>query len=260
MSYQDAAWPAAPGRPLSPREVRVWRVALGRPAGQVGELETLLSDDERRRADGFRFEKDRGHYVVARGTLRLILGGCLSRPPARLRFSYNAFGKPFLADESAAGGLRFSLSHSRGMALYALTRGREIGVDVEHMQPDVRVAEIAARFFSPREVEALDSLPTGARRRAFYTCWTRKEAYIKARGQGLSLPLDNFTVTIKQGERAALLDVVNEPSESARWRLHDLTPGADYAAAVAVEGRDWQLTTWHWSDAPPAPAAGGGVA
>lgn len=247
MSYEDNAWLPARGRPLSPVEVHVWRVVLDRPEGQVRELETLLCEDERRRADSFHFEKDRKHYVVSRGALRSILGGYLERPPARLRFSYNDFGKPFLAGEGGEAGLRFNLSHSRGLALCALTRGREVGVDVEYVRADVNVAEIAPSFFSPGEVAALDSLPAHARTRAFFACWTRKEAYIKARGRGLSLPLDGFTVSLKPGEPAALLDVAGDPPERARWRLHDLEAGAGYAAALAVEGHDWRLNTWQWT-------------
>jgi 4'-phosphopantetheinyl transferase len=250
MSCEDIEPPGPLGH-LSPHEVHVWWANLGRPAEEVRELETLLSEDERRRADGFYFEKDREHYIVSRGTLRSIIGLYLDSSPARLRFSCNDFGKPFLAEELGRDGLSFNLSHSQGLALYGLTRGRKIGVDVEYVRPDVNVAGIAANFFSPREVAALNSLPPCDRRRAFFTCWARKEAYIKARGEGVSLPLDSFTVSLKPGEPAALLDVAGDPLETARWQFHDLAPAPDYAAAVAAEGHDWRLTARQWVGMPP---------
>jgi 4'-phosphopantetheinyl transferase len=134
------------------------------------------------------------------------------------------------------------------LALYALTRGRALGVDVEYVRDDLAGQEIAERFFSRQEVRALSALPADARTRAFFNCWTRKEAYIKARGEGLSLPLDQFDVSLTPGEPAALLGTRPDPQEAARWLLRELAPARGYVAALAVEGRGWRLRQWRWPD------------
>src|SRR5262249_26367386 len=148
-------------------------------------LREILADDERRRADRFHFEKDCRHFTAARGAMRILLAGYLAHRPEEVRFAYSNYGKPRLAAESK---LCFNLTHSQGLALLAVTRGREIGVDVERLREMERDGEpLAERFFSPREAAVLRSLPTRLRREAFFHCWTRKEAYIKAHGMGLSL-------------------------------------------------------------------------
>ena len=178
--------------------------------------------------------------------LRTILGRYLGRDPAQLRFRYGPSGKPVLYVESGSHSIRFNVSHTRDIALYAVTIGREIGVDIERIRVDFGTEDIAARFFSGREVAALGALPPPYRLEAFFTCWTRKEAYLKARGQGLSFPLDRFTVSLAPGERAALLEVLDDPKETARWSVRQLFPGADHVAALAVEGRDWHLKCLQW--------------
>ena len=167
--------------------MHVWRASLNLPASQIERLGQTLSTDEWSRANRFAFQKDRDHFVAARGILRAILGHYLDEAPNRLRFSYNPFGRPALAGEPE--GLRFNVSHSHGRALIAVTGGRSVGVDVERIRPDVTYEQLARRFFSPREVAALLALPENLRRKAFFTCWTCKEAYVKARGEGLSIPL-----------------------------------------------------------------------
>ena len=161
-----------------------------------------------------------------------------------MRFVYGPHGKPELASDGGETGLRFNVSHSHGLALYAITRHREIGVDVERIRPEVASETIAEHFFSPREVAVLRALPATLQATAFFACWTRKEAYIKARGDGLSLPLDQFAVSLAPGEPAALLYTAWDAQEAARWALHDLASGPGYRAAVAVTGHDWQLTCW----------------
>jgi 4'-phosphopantetheinyl transferase len=225
--------------------VHVWRAALSRTSGEVAALRELLSEDEVRRADRFHFPRDRALFIAARATLREILGRYLSLPPTLLRFEYNAFGKPELRDAP----LRFNLSHAGDIALYAVTAVREVGVDVEAVREGMESEEIAARFFSRREVETLMSLPRDARTRAFFDCWTRKEAYIKACGVGLSQPLDGFDVSLAPGEPAALLRTHDDPQEAARWTLCELSPGAGYVAAVAVEGSGWRLRRWEFHSA-----------
>jgi 4'-phosphopantetheinyl transferase len=179
--------------------------------------------------------------------LRDILGRYLGRPPAALEFCYSAYGKPALAVGLEASGVRFNISHSHEMALFAVTCRREVGVDIEYLAREIRAAEIAERFFSARERADLRALPAEAQHRAFFNCWTRKEAYIKAHGEGLSLPLDGFDVTLGPGEPAALLATRGDPHEVLHWSLQALAPGPGYVAALAVEGRGWGATGWQWS-------------
>jgi 4'-phosphopantetheinyl transferase len=145
--------------------------------------------------------------------------------------------------------LRFNVSHSHSLALYAITRAREVGVDVEHIRPEIAQEKIAERFFSPREVTVLRALPTPLQASAFFACWTRKEAFIKAKGDGLTLPLDQFDVSLAPGEPATLLRTAWDPQEAACWALQDLAPAPGYRAAVAVAGHAWRLTCW---DGPAA--------
>jgi 4'-phosphopantetheinyl transferase len=233
---------------LGADEVHVWRATLDRPPSQIQEFLDNLATDEQARAERFYFERDREHFIVARGVLRAILGGYLNRPPESLSFCCSSHGKPALAGESDGDAIRFSVSHSHGVALYAVTRGREVGIDIERIRFDVAVAEISERFFSSREVAMLRSLRVEVQRQAFFNCWTRKEAYIKARGEGLSLPLDEFDVSLAPGEPAALLGTQRDPSEASRWSLQEITPAPGYAAALAVAGHGWRLTCWQRPD------------
>ena len=225
---------------LSNDEVHVWRAPLDVPELHVRSLWYLLTGDECQRAERYVFEKDQRHFVVARGLLRVLLGRYLGQDPQHLRFTYGPHGKPALATDMGGDTLRFNVSHSYGLALYAMTRGREIGVDVERIRPEVAQETIAEHFFSPREVTILRALPMLLQAPAFFACWTRKEAYIKARGKGLSVPLNSFSVSLIPGKPAELLDVQSDPEESSRWSFLELVPDSHYVGALAVEGRDWR--------------------
>jgi 4'-phosphopantetheinyl transferase len=168
--------------------------------------------------------------------------------PDQLRFDYSNHGKPKLAKTFGQGRLSFNLSHSGGLALYSVTLGREIGIDLERVWEDLEYEQIAERFFSPREGTMLRRLPARQRPEAFFNCWTRKEAYLKARGEGLSLPLNQFDVSMAPGEPAALLNVWDDPQEATRWTLQELIPAPGYVGALAVEGHAWRLTRWRWPD------------
>jgi 4'-phosphopantetheinyl transferase len=233
---------------LGDDEIHVWRATLDQTPSQIQGFLHNLAADEQAKAERFYFERDREHFIAARGVLRAILGGYLNRAPESLSFCYSSHGKPALAGESDGEPIRFNVSHSYGVALYAITRGREVGIDLERIRFDLAVAEIAERFFSRREVAMLRTLPTEAQRQAFFRCWTRKEAYIKARGEGLSLPLDQFDVSLAPGEPAAVLGTQRDPSEAARWSLQELTLAPGYVAALAVEGHGWRLSCWQWPD------------
>ncbi|HCJ09953.1 MAG TPA: hypothetical protein DHW14_02155, partial [Clostridiales bacterium] len=159
-----------------------------------------------------------------------------------LRFEYGARGKPTLAGDGVGDStLTFNVSHSHRLAVYALARGRRVGVDVERIRPGIKHELLAVRFFSPREAAALLAMPDRLRLRAFYACWTRKEAFIKARGEGFALSLRRFSVSVDPGRTPVLDDVEGAPGEVLRWTLCDLEPGPGYAGALAVEGRSWRL-------------------
>ena len=229
-------------------EVHVWRASLDQTPSRIQGFLRNLAADERARAAQFHFERDREHFVVARGVLREILGCYLNRVPECLSFCYGSHGKPALAGESEGDAIRFSVSHSDGLALYAVSRGREVGIDLERIRFDLAVAEIVERFFSRQEVAMLRTLPPAAQRQAFYRCWTRKEAYIKARGEGLSLRLDEFDVLLAPGQPAAVLATQRDSSEASRWSFQELTLDPGYAAALAAEGHGWHLACWQWPD------------
>ena len=232
---------------LADSEVHVWRAQLELPLSQVQELRGILTGDELDRANRFYFEIDRQRFIAARGTLRFILSRYITIYPGHLRFHFNQYGKPVLAPEFNSDLLNFNLSHSGGMALYAITRNMEIGVDVERVRSGFKYEEIAERFFSANEVAILRKIPTEKKLEAFYNCWTRKEAYIKAHGKGLSLPLDSFEVSFAPWEPSILLITKDEPQESSHWTLLDLKPGLGYVGALAVKGIGCSLRYWDWS-------------
>jgi 4'-phosphopantetheinyl transferase len=235
---------------IGPGEVHVWRIGLAQPEHVTQSHRACLEESERNRADRYYFDRDRNRFTIARGALRQLLGSHLNVDPREVRFVYGPQGKPALEAPLSSSGLRFNLSHSGEVALLALAHNVELGIDVEQIRPDFASGEIAARFFSPEECARLDALPAGHRVDAFFNCWTRKEAYIKARGKGLSIPLDSFTVAFAPGEQPALLHVKTGDDLPSRWRFHELHPGPGYKAALAVEGNDHRLLLWQWQGEP----------
>lgn len=227
-------------------EVHVWRAGLDIPAAQLAGLRETLAGDEVTRAERFFFERDRAHFVAARGMLRALLSRYVGMAPHDLHFAYGARGKPALINQAGQLDVRFNLAHSHGRALYAIATGREVGVDLEYIRADVAGEQIAQRFFAPQEYAALQMLPASERQRAFFACWTRKEAYIKARGDGLAHALDQFAVSMTPDPAVTLTATGVAAQEVARWSLHGLGVAVDYAAALAVEGHEWQLRCWDW--------------
>jgi 4'-phosphopantetheinyl transferase len=223
------------------REVQVWRIPLDLDPETLAVLSDLLDPLERARAGRFRFERDRRRFIAARGRLRQVLSRYSGGRPEALRFRYGPHGKPELEPEDRSDSLRFNLSHAHELALLAVARGRDVGVDLEWSGREVEALELAERFFSRAEARALWRLPEPRRAAAFFRCWTRKEAYIKARGEGLSLPLDAFDVSLARGHQSALLATRGDPEEAARWRIRDLPAGPGYVAAVAARGRGWRM-------------------
>src|SRR6476469_1957072 len=228
-------------------EIDVWRVSLAQTESCLQSLQETLSTDERTKADRFRFPKDRSQFIVSRAALRAILSRYLNINSHILRFDYNPYGKPSLIAAQGGNTLRFNVSHSGNMALIAITKNRDIGVDIEGINPNFPCLEIAEKFFSTLENSVLRSLPEHLQPRAFFTCWTRKEAYIKAVGKGLSIPLNQFDVTLAPGEPAALLNVEDNPEEASRWSLMELIPSSDMVAAVVVAGDCSKLHCWQWT-------------
>lgn len=224
----ETTWQPPPANlSLPAHEVHVWRASLDQPRELEGYLATL-TPDERQRAARLRRSQDRRHFIVARGVLRMLRGGYLNRNPAAMAFRYSAHGKPALADVPAED-VRLNLSHSHGLALFAFARGRDICIDVECVRRTVAAEQVAERVFSPAEIAALRALPADQRAEAFFDCWARKEAYLKARGEGLTL-----------------LGTPADEKEAARWSTLELAPGAGFKAALVVEGRDLRRRCWQW--------------
>jgi 4'-phosphopantetheinyl transferase len=241
-SISDIRWESPPEF-VEPRhgEVQVWRAFLDVLPSYVESLSPILCATERDRAARFHFERDRSRFIAARAFLRILLGHYLRKTPSEIQFGYGPNGKPFLVGEGTRN-LRFNVSHSHGLALYAVTLGAEVGIDLEYIRQNMSTHNMSRRFFSAQEVAALESLPRDQRQKAFFVCWTRKEAYIKARGEGLSVALDSFSVTLKPDEPPALLAFQEEPQETSRWSFLEVDPDPQYVAAVAVEGRNAFLT------------------
>lgn len=229
-----------------PLAIDVWSATLDPPATWLAAYTATLTADERARADRFHFDLHRRRFRAGRGFLRTLLASYLEREPADLRFTYGEKGKPQLAQAPGEPVLHFNLSHSEDLALCAVTRGREVGADVEHIRPLSDLEQIAQRFFSRRESTVLLALPEADRPQGFFNCWTRKEAYVKAIGDGLSVPLDRFDVSLLPGEPARLLLLDGTAERAAGWTMVDLPPGPGFAGALAVEGHGWDLSCRRW--------------
>lgn len=243
----DGTWMAAGDElRLDADEVHVWRASLDRDAGEVERLRAVLAPDEQARAERFLFPDVRSRFVVARALLRMILARYAKAEPGELRFDYGPHGKPSLAAPWAREQVRFNMSDSHGMGLYAVARGRELGADIERVRDNISYERLALRCFSEAEFRSFRAAPPELRREAFFNGWTRKEAYIKAIGLGLSFPLKSFTVRLTPNEPAALLWVKDGADEPERWTMRALHPADGWAAAVAVEGSGWSLRQLEW--------------
>jgi 4'-phosphopantetheinyl transferase len=210
---------------------------------------SILSNEECRRAERFRFDRGRTRFIAARAQLRRLLGAYLRRDPAELGFVYNEFGRPAFVDAFAPPGLRFNLSHADDLCLIAVAWDRDIGVDLEVTTKPLDVMTLAAQFFSSAEVAALRTLAPEARRRAFYTVWTQKEAFIKAMGDGLSRPLDSFDVSPQRRARGSL-ETRPDTALGRGFTLLQVDPGPGFAAALACEGDVGTLRFWTLAKTP----------
>jgi 4'-phosphopantetheinyl transferase len=228
---------AANGPMLSADEVRVVRFSCDPAVDDRGVFIALLDRGERRRAAQFSRERDRNVFVEGHAITRLVLGGCLGVPPAALRFRYGPFGKPELAE--GPPDLRFNLTQSADRGMLAMSLGRHVGIDLEREQP-IDVLTIARQFFSPAEYAALCAVSASRRLSAFYRCWTRKESFVKALGDGLSCPLASFDMSLEENGSSLLL-ACRTSTDAGRWRTITVPAENGYAAALTVEGRDWRM-------------------
>lgn len=229
---------------LGENEVHLWHLDLATAAAGEKKWQQILSEDEKSRAARFRFDRDRQCFSATRGVLRTILASYVGADPKTLAFGYAKNGKPYLNRNHSLSGsnqVEFNVSHSGMVALLAFARERAVGVDVERIRNNVEIESIAQRFFSKHEERQLLALPAAGRVAGFYRCWTRKEAFIKAVGIGLSLPLDQFDVSLAEGDGNVLLATRPDAGEAARWLLREVIAGYGYVGALCVQGHGWEL-------------------
>ena len=238
-----------PSYSLRDKEIHIWILRLDELSFKVHQLAGLISQEERRRASRFHFDSDRNRFILCRGILRRLLGGYLGVPPERLYFSYGAHGKPVLRNDLNTQLINFNISHSGEIGLFAFTHGREIGVDIEQLRYLTDMDLVARHFFAESERDLLGTLPQSQKTEAFFNCWVRKEAFIKATGSGLAWPLNGFEVSLSPGEPARFLSVAGDPEVATRWTVIDIRPGPGYVGAVVVQNQnpkicDLSLIKW----------------
>ncbi len=232
--------------PLREDEVHVRIASLDCPQSEMKYFENILADDEINRANRFHFRKDRERFVARRGLLRMILSSYLGMPANEIIFTYGCHGKPGLRRQDSRPNIEFNLGHSGGTAIYAITQDRAVGVDIESVQAGFPVEDVAKNFFSVAEISAFQALPITLRTEAFFKCWTRKEAFIKALGDGLSFPLSNFDVSLMPGQPARLLHVRGPSEEPSRWYMEDIDSVAGSAAALVFSGPQCRMHITKW--------------
>lgn len=230
---------------LERNEVHVWRASLPGDSSDLRRFESVLADDETERAGRFIYERDRDRFIAAHGILRELLGRYISCAPQIIKFEYGPHGKPAVAGIGSQPAISFNLSHSHMLGLIVVAREREVGIDVELLRPDFGGEKIGNRYFSAKEMDELSSLPGELRTEGFFLCWTRKEAYVKARGDGLHLPLHSFSVSLAPDKPATL-----SSADQSRWSMESFVPSfvaePRYVAAVVAEGKDWKSRYFAW--------------
>ena len=243
---ENSGW-ASPPRELSAESgwVHVFRLRLNLPPERLEALRALLSPDELARADRYRSKHDGARFTAARGQLRALLADYAKIDPKQITFENSPHGKPALAGVM----LSFNLSHSGELALVAVAgAGVELGIDIETVRRDLEFERLAQRFFAPGETAALLALPPEQRTDAFFACWTRKEAYMKARGLGLAIPLDGFEVSLDPGDPPRLLRPAAGDPHGEEWVMLQMDPGPGYTAALCARGPVTGIRCWDWPD------------
>lgn len=232
---------------LSRNEVHIWRLELNQPSSCLDKSASNLSRKERTRAASFRFETHRNRFILCHGALRTILGLYLNTEPDRLDFCYNNHGKPCLSDRFFKDQVQFNLAHSDDLAICAFAKGRNVGIDLEHVHNIPDVEELAASFFPKQESKRLQMLPSDQKTRAFFRCWTRREAYGKAKGTGLIKESNQCEALLAPEEFPCLLGKTGNGKSDRRWSAISFTPAPEYTAALVVEGHGWQTRFFRFS-------------
>ncbi len=233
---------------LGPSRLHVWSFGLDHTRANTAELESLLSASEKETAHRFNIEPDRRRYIVAHGRLRQILSRYTGTAPKNITFGHGAHGKPFLSREHAGDRVHFNLSRSGAMGLCAVAYGQDVGADVEWVRPLEGMETLVRRFFSPLENADWLQLAESQKLEAFYRYWTCKEAFVKARGEGFSLPLNQFDVAFSESGSPRLARIPGEATDTTNWFLRTLIPVSGYRAAVALPGLHWQVDCWRWPE------------
>ena len=247
LTEEISKWDPSPLWPsLQGEDVHVWLANLNQPDSVAGWLLSTLNKDERHQAGRFHFNRHRVHYIASHGILREILSRYLRIPPQAIRFRFGVKGKPSIDAENSDETVHFNMAHSGSYALYAISRRPKTGADIEKVREIIDRDQFVSRNFSMIEVDTYQNLPHKLQEEAFLNCWTRKEAYIKAIGDGLHKPLDQFSVSITPGEPARLVNIVGDPKSGSQWTLRGFNPVSGYVAAIAVKGVIRNLERWMW--------------
>jgi 4'-phosphopantetheinyl transferase len=246
MNVEKTGWAkGVPDGIISSNEVHVWRFYQEEINSQIKTLQDILSPDELGRSQKFHFEKDRKRFIIFRAMLRRILSSYLGKNPQQIEFNYTSFGKPFLSIDSENDTISFNLSHSGGVALYAITRNQKIGIDVEQVRDHTDVMAIAKRFFSPGEIGDMEKANGKNHTELFFRYWTRKEAFVKALGKGVSFPMERLDVSLLN-KFSSIIKVTAENNENVCLYVQDLFAVDGYAAAIATEANDPEISCWHF--------------
>ena len=235
---------------LSKNNVHVWVTDLNQPSTVTWRLLQTLSSDECQRANRFRIQRDKDHFIVAHGVLRIILSYYLGVRASDVRFCCEPMGKPEL-ERMFQPEIRFNLSHSHGLCLYAIAREHRVGIDLELVRPLPDMNQIIQSFFSPQENAAFLAMPPARRQEMFFKCWTRKEAYLKGTGEGLCGTLDRVEVLEDPTETGVVVSAVEKMSEKVEWQLQTLRPVEGYIGGLAVEGKDLRSMSWQYNHFSP---------
>lgn len=240
-------------QPFQPDDVHLWSAALNVADHVYAVLRQSLSPDEWERANKFVFERDRRNFIVARGILREVLASYLDCQPKDIRFQYESYGKPKVRFIKTSSQLEFNLSHSSGLLVLAIASGRQVGVDIERIRPLQNLEQVAANSFSDYEWNVLSTLAPEEKLPGFFRCWTRKEAYLKARGDGLSIPLKSFDMSLAADNPIGMLSNRLDPNEVSRWSFYTFSPEKEFIGALALEGQgvkpifsQWKATQEKW--------------
>lgn len=247
MVNLEPSWNAPPARTvLSDKEMHIWRAFLDIPDRSVQEFKQSLSTDERARAERFRFDRDRNRFIAAHGILRRILACYMNVDPCEITFCREENGKPRLKTAAGETGIQFNLSHSEGLAIYVFTCDRRVGVDVECIRVVDEMEQIVEQFFSARERALFRVLPAGVKQEMFFNLWTRREAFLKAIGNGLSYPPDTFDA-LRGGEDSDHSSAMAGGAQAGPgWSVLDVRPASRFVGAVVVDGAMWETRCWQW--------------